>query len=162
MSNNINLIGSVCSILGAIFALYQARASKSAAEISESIKIQLIDHRKISDLAELQALLKSAQNAFNKYGTSNPSSLKGVDHNSDAEVVLEFINKLLVYREYFSDYLSNAADDTYNDIYSTLSKFKSTNSPNTVSKLGAEILNSVTGFSPNLQKELNSNKEKTG
>lgn len=161
MSDVINWVGSICSILGAAYAFKQASVAKTAAKLSESIKRQLINHRKTSELAELQALLKAAQNAFNKYGATNPSLLKGIDHNSDAQVVLEFINKLKVLRDYFADHFDNAADKAYDEINAILAKFKSATAPNTVSKLGAEILNLVTGFSPNLQRELNTHKEKT-
>lgn len=161
MSDALNWIGSVCSILGAGYACYQASISKSAAEISTSIKNQLINHRKTSELSELQALLRTAQNAFNKYASSNPSSLKGVDHNSNAQVVLEFINKLKASREYFSDHFDNAADKTYDEINVNLTLFRSTTASSKVSTIGAEILTSITAFSPNLQRELNAHKEKT-
>lgn len=161
MSDTLNWVGSICSILGAAYACYQASISKSAAEISLSIKNQLINHRKTSELAGLESMLRSAQNAFNKYASSNPSSLKGIDHNSDAQVVLEFINKLKVLRDYFADHFDNAADKTYDEINQNLIKFKATSSPSKVSSIGSEILMSITGFSPSLQRELNAHKEKT-
>lgn len=159
MSETLNWIGSICSILGAGYAFYQARISKSAAEISQSIRNQLINHRKTSELAELQVMLRSAQNTFNKYASSNPSSLKGIAHNSDAQVVLEFINKLKALREYFSDHLDNAADNAYDEINENLKKFKTMSSSKLVSTIGSEILTSITGFSPSLQREINTHKE---
>ena len=161
MSDVLTWIGSVCSILGAGYACYQASISKSAAEISKSIKNQLINHRKTSELSELQSLLRTAQKAFNKYASSNPSSLKGVDHNTNAQVVLEFINKLKVLREYFSDDFDNAADKTYDVINENLALFRSTTASSKVSSIGVEILLSITAFSPNLQRELNAHKERT-
>lgn len=161
MSDALNWIGSVCSILGAGYACYQASISKSAARISTLIQKQLINHRKTSELSELQALLRAAQNTFNKYASSNPSSLIGVDHNLNAQVVLEFMNKLKALREYFSDNSDNAADSTYNEINANLKLFRSATIPNKVSAIGADILTSITGFSPNLQRELNAHKEKT-
>lgn len=161
MNDALNWIGSVCSILGAGYACYQASISKSAAEISKSIKSQLINHRKTSELSELQALLRTAQNAFNKYASSNSSALKGVDHNSDAQVVLEFINKLKALREYFADHFDNAADTTYDEINANLALFRATTASGKVSSIGADILTSITGFSPSLQRELNAHKEKT-
>jgi len=159
MSDVINWLGSICSILGAGYALRQAGVAKSAANLAESIRNQLINQRKTSELAELQVLLKSAQNAFNKYGASNPSLLKGIDHNSDAQVVLDFINKLKALRDYFSDDFDNAADQTYDDINSNLAKFRTTTATLKISQLGSSILTSITGFSPNLQRELNVHKE---
>ena len=161
MSDTLNWIGSVCSILGAAYACYQANISKSAAELSQTIKNQLINHRKTSELAGLEVMLRSAQNAFSKYASSNPSSLRGIDHTSDAQVVLEFINKLKALREYFADQSDNAADKAYDEINENLTKFKANSSPAKLSSIGSEILTSITGFSPSLQRELNVHKEKT-
>ncbi|WP_430737753.1 hypothetical protein [Psychrobacter sp. VH5] len=159
MSEIVNWIGSICSILGAIYALRQANVAKKAANLAQSIKHQLISHRKTSELSELQALLNAAQKAFNKYGSSNPKGLAGISHNLDAEVVLDFINKLKSFRDYFSDDSTNVADETYNEIYLELIEFKKASSVKKISEHGSNILNIVVGFSPNLKRELTDQKE---
>lgn len=159
MSEIINWIGSVCSILGAIYAARQANIAKNAANLAQSIKHQLINHRKTSELSELQALMNAAQKAFTKYGSSNPKGLAGISHNSDAEVVLDFIHKLKSFRDYFSDHSTNAADETYNEINLELIEFRKAISGKKISEHGSNILNSVVGFSPNLKRELTDQKE---
>lgn len=159
MSEIVNWIGSICSILGAIYALRQANVAKKAANLAQSIKHQLISHRKTSELSELQALLNAAQKAFNKYGSSNPKGLAGISHNLDAEVVLDFINKLKSFRDYFSDHSTNVADETYNEIYLELIEFRKASSGKKISEHGSNILNIVVGFSPNLKRELTDQKE---
>ena len=159
MSELVSWIGSICSIIGAGYAVKQANIATSAAELAQSIKKQLINHRKTSELAELQALLNTAQKAFTKYGASSPSVLVGIAHNSDAEVALDFIHKLKSFRDYFADHFSNAADDTYAEINDELVAFKKAKSGAKISEHGANILTSIASFSPNLKRELTEQKE---
>lgn len=161
MSDYVNWVGSICSILGAVYAVYQAGIAKSAAQLAESIKKQLINHRKTSELAELQVFLNSAQKAFTKYGASSPSGLAGINHNADAEVALDFINKLKSFREYFTDHFNNAADDTYDEINDELAAFREAKSGAKISEHGANILTGITSFSPHLKRELTDQKEMT-
>lgn len=159
MSELVSWIGSICSIIGAGYAVKQANIATSAAELAQSIKKQLINHRKTSELAELQALLNTAQKAFTKYGASSPSVLAGIAHNSDAEVALDFIHKLKSFRDYFADHFSNAADDTYAEINDELVAFKKAKTGVKISEHGANILTSIASFSPNLKRELTEQKE---
>lgn len=161
MSEIINWLGSFCSILGAIYALRQANIAKKAASLAQSIKQQLISHRKTSELSELQALLSTAQKAFTKYGSSSPRGLVGIAHNADAEVVLDFIHKLKSFRGYFVDQLTNAADETYTEINLELVEFRKASSGAKISEHGSNILNSIVSFSPNLKSELTDQKEST-
>ena len=161
MSEIVSWLGSVCSILGAVYAMRQAFLAEKAADLAQSIKRQLVNHRKTSELAELQALLGTAQKAFSKYGSSNPKALAGVAHNSDAEVALDFIHRLKSFREYFADHFSNAADNTYKEINTELVEFRKASSGAKISEHGSNILNSIVGFSPNLKRELTEQKEST-
>lgn len=161
MSELINWVGSICSILGAIYALRQANIAKKAADLAQSIKRQLINHRKTSELSELQALLSTAQKAFTKYGSSSPKSLVGIAHNVDAEVVIDFIHRLKSFRDYFADHLTNAADETYDEINLELVEFRKASSGVKISEHGSNILNSIVSFSPNLKRELTDQKEST-
>ena len=161
MSELISWIGSICSIFGAIYAVKQANIAKKAADFAQSIKRQLINHRKTSELSELQALLSTAQKAFTKYGSSSPKGLAGIAHNSDAEVVLDFIHKLKSFRDYFADHFNNAADETYAEINLELIEFRRAASGAKISEHGSNILNSIVSFSPNLKRELTEQKEST-
>ncbi len=161
MSEVVNWISSICSIFGAIYAVRQAGIAKKAAGIAQSIKKQLINHRKTSELAELQANLNTAQKAFTKYGASNPSALVGIDHKSDAEVALDFIHKLKSFRDYFADHSDNAADDTYNEINKELADFRKAKTGSKISEYGVNILTSIASFSPHLQRQLTEQKEST-
>jgi len=157
----LTIIGTVASLYGAWVAWKQAGISKSAAALAGTIKEQLIGHRVTSELAELQVYLESTRRTFVKYGARNPQSLTGVNHGNDAEVALEFTHKLKLFRDYFSDSESNAADNVVDEIDANIKIFKSASKLQDISDMGYSILNIVVGFSPILRKKFTEQKERT-
>lgn len=155
----LSIVGTLASFYGAWVAWKQAGISKSAAELAGRIKEQLINHRRTSELSELQVHIESTKRTFLKYGSAKPSSLTGINHSADAEVALEFIHKLKSLRDYFSAPEGNAADDAFDEIDAELNKFKSAKSSKDISEIGGVILNKVVMFSPVLKKELTEQKE---
>jgi hypothetical protein len=155
----LSVVGTLASFYGAWVAWKQAGVSRSAAELAGRIKEQLINHRRTSELSELQVHLEYTRRSFLKYGSDEPSSLIGINHSTDAKVALEFIHKLKSLRDYFSAPESNAADDAYDEIGAELEKLKSTKSPKDISDIGETILNKVVMFYPILKKELTEQKE---
>jgi hypothetical protein len=155
----LTVVGTLASFYGAWIAWNQAGISKSAAELAGKIKEQLINHRRTSELSELQVHIESTKRTFLKYGSAKPSSLTGINHSADAEVALEFIHKLKSLRDYFSAPEGNAADDAFDEINAELGKFKSAKSSTDISDVGESILNKVVIFSPILKKELTEQKE---
>lgn len=155
----LTVVGTLASFYGARIAWKQAGISKSAAELAGRIKEQLINHRRTSELSELQVHIESTKRTFLKYGSAKPSSLTGINHSADAEVALEFIHKLKSLRDYFSAPEGNAADDAFDEINAELGKFKSAKNSKEISDVGESILNKVVMFSPILKKELTDQKE---
>lgn len=155
----LTVVGTLASFYGARIAWKQAGISKSAAELAGRIKEQLINHRRTSELSELQVHIESTKRTFLKYGSAKPSSLTGINHSADAEVALEFIHKLKSLRDYFSAPEGNAADDAFDEINAELGKFKSAKNSKEISDVGESILNKVVMFSPILKKELTEQKE---
>ncbi len=155
----LTVVGTLASFYGARIAWKQAGISKSAAELAGRIKEQLINHRRTSELSELQVHIESTKRTFLKYGSAKPSSLTGINHSADAEVALEFIHKLKSLRDYFSAPEGNAADDAFDEINAELGKFKSAKNSKEISGVGESILNKVVMFSPILKKELTEQKE---
>tara|TARA_R110001599_G_scaffold153651_1_gene338957 strand:- start:2250 stop:2750 length:501 start_codon:yes stop_codon:yes gene_type:complete len=155
----LSVVSTLASFYGAWVAWKQAVISKSAAALAGRIKEQLINHRRTSELSELQVYIESTKKTFFKYGSAKPSSLTGISHSADAEVALEFIHKLKSLRDYFSAPEGNAADDVFDEISLELDKFKSAKNSKDISGIGGSILNKVVMFSPVLKKELTEQKE---
>lgn len=98
---SIGLIGSICSIAGAIYAGYQAKQAKGYSEKSKEIREELISFRKTSELAEFKPTLIAARDAMDKYCTSSIEALAGVNKNEDAKLIQKVINMLSEFGEHF-------------------------------------------------------------
>lgn len=159
--DTLSIIRSIASIFGAIWAWKEARSSNKSANTSKKIKEQLISHRQTSELVELQSLLNTALLSFKKYGVSNSTSLTGINHNSDAQLSMDFIHKLKEFREYFESKSGNEADNLFDEINDELAKFKNVESSQEISTYGTSILNSLVSFAPLLKREATLQKEKT-
>lgn len=155
----LSIVGTLASFYGAWVAWKQAEISKSAAELAGRIKEQLINHRRTSELSELQVLIESTRKNFLKYGSGKPSSLTGINHSADAEVALEFIHKLKSFRDFFAATEENTADVAFDEISAELDRFKSAKNVKEISEIGGSILKKVVMFSPVLKKELTEQKE---
>ena len=155
----LTIVGTLASFYGAWIAWKQAGVSKLAAESAIKIREQLINHRRTSELSELQVYIESTKRTFLKYGSSKPSSLVGINQSADTQVALEFIHKLKSLRDYFFDLERNVADDAFDQINEELRKFKSAKSSKDISDIGGNILTNIVMFSPILQKEITKQKE---
>ena len=77
----LSVVGTLASFYGAWVAWKQAGVSRSAAELAGRIKEQQINHRRTSELSELQVHLEYTRRSFLKYGSDEPSSLIGINHS---------------------------------------------------------------------------------
>lgn len=66
----LTVVGTFASFYGAWIAYKQAGISKSAAQLANRIKTQLMNHRKTSELSELQVHIESTKRTFLKYGSA--------------------------------------------------------------------------------------------
>ncbi|MFK8069035.1 MAG: hypothetical protein AB8D52_12390 [Gammaproteobacteria bacterium] len=155
----ISVIGSLASIAAALWAWQQARLSNDAADRSESIKEQLINHKKTSDLVELETLLNATRRTFTKYGSENSDNLLGFNQNEDAKTALEFIHKLITLRDYFFSPEGNTAEETFDKINHQIDAFKNAKDSAEISVHGKLILNSIVIFSPYINRELAEQRE---
>lgn len=161
LSDILTIVGTIASLLGAWWSWSEAKKSAASASVASKIKMQLINHRKTSELAELQALLATAQKLLTKYAASKPASLAGIDHHADSESIISFMHKLKTYNEYFYQIEENIADTIYNKIDSDLQKFQSSILIDDISLHGRSMLNTIVNFSPILKREFTDKREET-
>jgi hypothetical protein len=81
----ITILGTVASIWGAIISIQQAIASKRSAGEAERARLQTVNQRRTSDLAELKVHCERAQKSMEKYGPGASSiGLSGINPENDA------------------------------------------------------------------------------
>lgn len=153
------IIGTIATIAGAIISLWQAKVSQNAAKDARKIRSELIDYRKTSELAQIQATCRKAQKSMEKYGPgSTPSSLIGVSPEKDAQDVQEFVLLLMENRAYFGNRTPNDADDFCENATHLLDRFVQAQDAE-VREFGSQILLSISNMASVIKKLLDSKRE---
>ncbi len=159
----LTIVGTVASLLGAGIAIWQSIKASASAREAEKIKNQIIGHRTVSELSQLQARCKKAQNSMAKYGPGSPSnSLKGVEPENDAGDVQEFLLVVKEHRDYFKARRKNQADILFDAINPLLNEFSDETNPLKQKELGTKILLHISDFTAVIKKLIDSNVQTLG
>lgn len=156
----LTVVGTMASIGGAWVSINQAGKSRTAAEEAKKVRAQLVDHRKTSDLAQVQSLCKKAQKSMEKYGPGSvPSSLVGIEPGNDAQDVQDFIMTTREHRAYFGNKSPNEADEFCNVITPLLDYFAQTKEPEGLREHGKQIVVHLANMAAIIKRHLDSKKE---
>ncbi|MDR4493909.1 MAG: hypothetical protein R3B74_05720 [Nitrospirales bacterium] len=154
--------GTLASLGGAVASLWQASQARTAASEAIRIRAQLVDHRKASELASMQATCKKAQKSMEKYGPGSvPSSLWGISPNNDAADVQEFLINLKEQRAHFGTRHPNEADQFCDVLTPLLDNFAQATSPELLREYGKQIVVHLSSISAAIKKQLDGKREKT-
>jgi len=157
----IAIIGTVASIIGAVISVWQAKSSRKSAFEANQVKLQLLHHRKTSELAQLLALCRKAQVTMTKYGpASTQNSLQGVVPHNDAKEVQDFILFLKENRGYFQRRPGNDADSFCEDVNLLISKMVQSDNIENLRSTGTEILLKINSMLSIIRKKLDHKQEK--
>lgn len=157
----LTIIGTIASIIGAFVAVKYAKNSEVFAKEAKKVRDQLIGQRKTSELSEVHAYLRKAQNAMVKYGqASTPALLQGVHVSHDAQEVQDFLLLLKEHRALFGSSNPNDADLLCEKLNPLLENFVDEKDTSNRTKMGREILSHINNFMPNVKKVLDTRKDK--
>ena len=155
MDSILSWIGAIASIFGALFALWQSYNARKSASEAKHIYNSFIEKREIGELKELQIFHRKAISAIANYGPASiPSKLTGINHESDANIIQEYIIQVREYIKYFSKDKKNTAITYCDNITPILDKFAKSNSNDELRKYGTMLFNYISKFSHIIKDEI--------
>lgn len=99
----IEIIGSVASIVGALWAFWEARKASKNARIAVSIRNQLVEKKVAKELNEILYETKQILFKFSKYRyTDKDDKLRGINPKEDAISMQNYLNKLVEHNNHFN------------------------------------------------------------
>ena len=99
----LSIVGSIASILGGIWAFVEARKSARSASAAEQVRRELVDRRKLAEVAQIHAEIKRILNLVSRVGpTCTQQSVKGVNCPEIAREVESFSAMLIEQGSHFS------------------------------------------------------------
>lgn len=156
----ITAFGTIASIWGAIVSVRQAMASKESAGNAERARIQIVNQRRTSDLAELKVHCERAQKSMEKYGPgASAESLSGINPDNDAIDVRTLLLEANKNRESFQRGEVDIFVSNISPLLDTFVKFKERSR---IQKNGKAVLMEVSNFIAVVKSSHDTKRESTG
>lgn len=145
----LSAIGAVASILGAIWAFYEARKAAASAKKAEKVRKELIERRKMVEMSQLYAETSRILRAVSAVGPScNPSLLRGVNCGHIAREVEEYCRFVNEQRSHFADFFDNSAQQLCGDLAVDIEALAEAGSFDEKKSAGKRIYNKINNFMP--------------
>ncbi|MBI1299922.1 hypothetical protein GC175_33780 [bacterium] len=159
----VTIVGTIASFAGAVFSWFQAKASQTAAKEAQNAKRQLIEHRVLTDIAQIQSSCRKAQKSMEKYGPgSTPESLSGVSPENDAKDVQEFVLLIREHRTFFEEESTNQADAFSDSIWPLIDSFATAGDPTLMRRYGSQIVVALSNMASIIKTQVDTRRESYG
>jgi hypothetical protein len=145
----LSILGSIASIFGAGWALREARKAARSAAAAAKVRDELIDRRKLTELAQIHIETKRVLALVAKVGqTSTPQLVKGVNCAEIAREVESFASMLLEQRSHFSDIYADKATELRDDLRPDVQGLAAARTFEDKKRFGTSIYLKLENFTP--------------
>lgn len=160
MDNMISIIGSVASIGSAIWAFTEARKSLRHATKAEEIKKELINRRVIVEVSRMHSETSRILKTVSLAGpTCTPSNLRGVDCNSIAKQVEEYVRFINEHISNFNEQFQVKARELCKNLTPNIEKLSEAKTFEEKKTPGKEIYHTINNFMPDIKQLADEKKE---
>jgi hypothetical protein len=155
----LSIAGSLASIMGAIWALKEAKKAACFADAAERTRRELMDRRNLAEVAQIHAETKRILNLVARVGpTSTAQLIKGINCAYIAREVETFVAMLLERRGHFSDFYGDRAAELRNDLRTDIEGLAEAKTFEDKKRFGKSIYYRIENFAP-VVKELSDAKQ---
>lgn len=155
-----SIIGSIASILGAVWAYAEARKAESSATKAETVRDEIIERRKIVEVSQVHTETNRILKVVSTVGPScNPSYLKGVNCGAIAKDVEEYSRYINEHSSHFTDYFENKAQELCGNLHPDIELLSEAKSFEDKKSAGKSIYYKINSFLPFVKELADSKKE---
>lgn len=145
----LTIIGSIASILGAVWSLIEASKSRRAAKAAEKARDDLIDRRKIAEVALVHSETKRILNVASRVGPfCTPELVRGIDCAEIAREVSQYITLVSEQSEHFAEFFENKGADLCRDLKPEVEALSVAHDFDEKKKRGTNIYYRIQSFLP--------------
>ncbi len=161
METFLSIVGSVASIFGAIWAWVEAKKAARSADAAERVRQELVDRRKLVEVAQIHSEIKRVLGVVAKVGpTSTPQLVRGLNCADIAREVETFAAMLLERGSHFSD-LSDHAMVMRDDLRADIEGLAEAKTFEDKKRYGKSIYYKIESFTPVVKQLADAKKEQT-
>lgn len=162
MDSPLSILGSLASIGGAIWALFEAKKSARAASKAESLRDEIVHRRRLTEASQVYADTKRALATASDVGpSSNPGLLRGVSGAKIAKQIEEYARSLYEQSGHFSDLFGNHARTLCEDLKADIEALAEAKTPEEKKMHGKNIYYKIQSFMPLAKKLADDWREQT-
>lgn len=154
METFLSILGSLASIIGAIWSLREAKNAAHSAEAAKHFHQQIVERRNLAEVAQIHTETMRIRSLVARVGpTSTAQLLKGVNCADIAREVEAFVATLLERRSHFSDLYGDRATELRDDLRMDIEGLAEAKSFEDKKRFGKSIYYKIENFTP-IVKEL--------
>jgi len=145
----LSIIGSIASVGGAVWSLYQAKAASQSATKAEAIRNELIQHRTIVEVSHVYVESSRILKIVSQVGpTCTKKSVRGLDVSTIAKGVEEYARFLNEHSGHFNLEFRNAANDLCRELKAGIEQLAEAEGYESQKEAGKQIYYLIYTFMP--------------
>lgn len=149
MESFLSIIGSIASIFGAYWALREAQKSKAWANKAEQMHDELVDRRRLTEVAQVHSETKRVLSVVARIGPScSQQQARGVNTADIAKEVEGYVRLVLEQCNHFSNNSGNQAVSLCNDLIEDIEGLVEAKALEDKTRFGKSIYYKIQNFMP--------------
>lgn len=162
MDTFLSIVSSIVSIVGAIWAWVEARNAARSASVAERVREELVDRRKLAEVAQIHSEIKRVLGVVSRVGpTSTPQLVRGLNCSDIAREVETFVALLLERGSHFTDLYSDRATELRSDLRVDIEGLAEAQTFEDKKRYGKSIYYKIESFTPLVKQLADAKREQT-
>lgn len=161
MVEMLSILGSIVSILSAVWACYKAKQSSNFADKAKKVRDEMIQRRKMVEVSQIHAETTRILKVVSQVGPScTPSLVRGVKPAGIAKDVEEYARFLNEQSSHFSEFFDNKAKEICVDLGPMIEALSEAKDFESIKEQGKSIYYTINGFMPDIKSLTDEKKER--
>ena len=149
MERWLSIVGSLASVISALWAWHEAIKASKAASKAESLRDEIVHRRKIVEVSQVHIETQRILRVIAKIGPSSTTTqLRGINSANIAADVDEFLRFLNEQSSNFSEPLKNRARELCDTVSADIEKLAEAKTPEDKKDAGKAIYFKINAFMP--------------
>lgn len=145
----ISVVGSIASILGAVWAYMEAGKAAKSVTKAESVRDEIINRRELIEVSKVHSETTRILKVASRVGPSSDlRRLTGFNAPEVASEIEEYVRFLSEHSSHFSELFENKARELCDSIRDDIPVLADARDPNSIKDIGKVIYHKIHGFLP--------------
>lgn len=161
MESWLSILGSIASICGALWALYEAKQAANSASKAEVLRNEMVQRRKLVEVTQVHSETSRILKVISRIGPSCDTKLiRGVNCAEIAKEVEEYSRFINEQSGHFTNFFENQARKLCNELKDLIEHLAEAKTSEQKKAAGKEIYYKINNFMPDVKRLYDAKKER--